>query len=302
MPVLRDNVDSYDWWKPPANIDSLGYGSNGFHFTLAYGRGAFVDSWAEWSFRSVDAGCYSAEAWIPSDWATAHVRYDFRSGGQDIGNSWLNQEEVRGWQSLGLHRLSGDVQVRIQDNVARDDWRDDGPVRTRMAADAIRLVPAAGCDGTIPPSALIDDMPVLRDNVDSYDWWKPPANIDSLGYGSNGFHFTLAYGRGAFVDSWAEWSFRSVDAGCYSAEAWIPSDWATAHVRYDFRSGGQDIGNSWLNQEEVRGWQSLGLHRLSGDVQVRIQDNVARDDWRDDGPVRTRMAADAIRLVPAAGC
>ena len=384
-PVLYDNVDSYDWWKPPADIDRLGYKSNGFHFTLAIGNEAdsSFDSWARWDFDAVH-GRYIVEAYIPANWATAHVQYLISVDQDDDGiftsdeyvdGPWLNQELISGWQTLDTYDLDGAVRVEVHDSRARDDYRDVGPVYARLAADALRLLEVSDGSGTVEPNTtspdekeeevdtdsgdgsgtvepnttspeekeeevdtdsgdgsgtvepnttspdeggevsspieeaqeIINDNPVLYDNVDSYDWWKPPADIDRLGYESNGFHFTLAIGNEAdsSFDSWARWDFDAVH-GRYVVQAYIPANWATAHVQYLISVDQDDDGiftsdeyvdGPWLNQELISGWQTLDTYDLDGAVRVEVHDSRTRDDYRDVGPVYARLAADALRLL-----
>ncbi len=399
-PVLRDSKGEYSWWKPPADIDRLGYGDNGFHFTLAIGNDddSSLDNWAIWEFGDVD-GSYEVQAWIPADWATAHVQYliwaDENGDGQFTSNEyvsgpWLDQQQVREWQSLGTYDLRGRVRIEVRDVRARDDHRDDGPVNTRLAVDAIRLLPTdrVGSSGTHPGtptdvafrngravweamagaesydvqectsgevsdclihqdiyccrfaldalstsfrvravnsagesqwssrvriarpsecSSEVNDEPRLVDDVGPYSWWEPPPQIASLGYNGD-FHFTLAIGNSNddARDNWAIWEFGSVDGHC-EVQAWIPADWATAHVQYliwaDENGDGRFASNEyvagpWLDQQQVSGWQSLGTYDLRGRVRIEVRDVRTRDDHRDDGPVNTRLAVDAIRLKP----
>ena len=148
-PDLRDNIDPYTWWKPPADIDSLGYGSDGFHFTLAIGNDddGKLDDWAIWEFNPLD-GSYEVQAWIPTEWATAHVQYliwadengDSRFDSDEyVAGPWLDQQTVSGWQSLGVYDLKGSVRIEVRDVRTRDDYRDVGTVSARLAVDAIRL-------------------------------------------------------------------------------------------------------------------------------------------------------------------
>ena len=392
-PVLRDNRGEYTWWKPPADIDSLGYGENGFHFTLAIGDDDddSLDNWAIWEFGDVD-GRFDVQAWIPANWATAHVQYliwadEDRDGqftsDEFVAGPWLDQQQVRGWQSLDVYDLRGRVRIEVRDVRARDDHRVDGPVNTRLAVDAIRLVPASGSTPETPTGAalrngravwdsaagaesydvqecdaggggcllhqdvgccqlalrdqttsfrvravnrhgasgwssrvsvqqqdcrdMVDDEPRLYDEVAPYTWWKPPADIDRHGYGSNGFWFTLAIGDSGDDerDNWARWEFDSVEGRC-EVQAWIPADWATAHVQYliwvDENGDGtfsddEYVDGPWLNQQTVSGWQTIGEYNLNGDVRIEVHDVRARDDWNDVGPVNARLAVDAIRLV-----
>lgn len=395
-PVLGDERGTYSWFKPPTDIDALGYGTSGFHFTLAIGNedDTQMDNWAMWEFDAI-AGEYEVQAFIPADWATAHVQYLIwadRNGDGIFGSNeyvdgpWLNQEAVRGWQAIGAYDLNGRVRIEIRDVRTRDDWNDVGPVYARLAVDAIRLVradgpgetpgtptgvafrnsravwdPVAGADSydvqecvsggvsgclihqgvgccryaldpqstsfrvravnsrgtgdwssraqiSIPPQecrSVTNDDPRLYDEEAPYSWWEPPPEIARLGHGGD-FHFTLAIGNSddSEMDNWAAWEFESVEGSC-EVQAWIPADWATAHVQYliwaDENGDGkftrdEYVAGPWLDQQRVSGWQSLGTHDLRGRVRIEVRDTRTRDDHRDDGPVNTRLAVDAIRL------
>ena len=182
-------------------------------------------------------------------------------------------------------------------------------MNVRLAVDAIRLVPIKHDTGTTGPDPeyIYDDSPDLMDNVDPYAWWKPPEDLDSLGSGSDGFHFTVAIGNDGDdkLDNWAKWEFASVD-GRYEVQAWIPAEWATAHLQCliwadengdsTFASDEYDAGQ-WLDQQTNNGgWQSLGVHNLRGRVRIEVRDTRTRDDYRDVGTVNARLAVDAIRL------
>ncbi|WP_419552120.1 fibronectin type III domain-containing protein [Candidatus Poriferisodalis sp.] len=308
-PELTDAKGAYTWWKPPSDVDRQGFGSNGFHFTLAIGNSGtdLTDNMARWEFDP-DDGQYDVQVWIPSEWATAHVQYRISSDGEYVGGPWLDQASVSGWQSLGLYHLSGRVRIEVRDTNARDDYNDVGPINARLAVDALQLIPTNGGSSTTTsrPQEVYDDNPVLTDRSGEYTWWKPPADIDRLGYGSNGFHFTLAIGNSNDddLDDWARWEFDAVD-GAYDVEVWIPSAWATAHIQYliwsdangdGIFSADEYVAGPWLDQASVSGWQSLGSYDLEGRVRIEVRDTRARDDYNDVGTVNARLAVDAIRL------
>ena len=312
-PRLHDEVDAYNWWEPPAHINNLGYDGD-FRFTLAIGNANTVDSWARWEFDGAEVhGSYELQAWVPADWATAHVQYriwadENGDGGfttdEYMGGPWLDQQAVSGWQSLGNYDLRGRVRVEVHDSRARDDHRVDGPVHTRIAADALSLVPATGSSSEACSDA-VNDSPTLFDEVGSDSWFEPPTEIAPLGYDGD-FHFTLAIGTSSDsdTDNWARWEFNAVNGRC-AIEAWIPADWATAHVQYriwaDANGDGsftddELVAEPWLDQQLVREWQTLGSYNLRGRVRIEVRDTATRDDHRVDGPVNARLAVDAIRL------
>ena len=152
---------------------------------------------------------------------------------------------------------------------------------------------------------ILNDNPVLRDNVDSYNWWLPPADIYAEGYGENGFWFTLAIGDSDEVDSWARWDFNPVE-GRYAIEVFVPAKWSTAYVQYNIWADENNDGTfdsteyvagPWLDQQLEVGWARIGTYDLEGRVRIEVRDSLARDDFRTDGPIETRIAADAIRLI-----
>lgn len=311
-PMLIDQVDTYSWWRPPASVDTEGYGDNGFHFTLAIGGSpeGETDNIARWEFESVD-GDFDVQAWIPARWATADVQYriwaDTNGNGDYDGNElvaepWLDQATESGWRSLGAYRLNGRVRVEVRDTRANDDWRTDGEAATRLAVDAVQLVPTDDGFG----HEVYNDNPFLVDLQGDHTWWKPPVEIDRLGYGGNGFHFTLAAGTKDVddVDNFARWDFDAV-SGTFEVEAWIPAEWATAYVQYLIRvdsngdgrfDSSEYVDGPYLDQGAVRDWQSLGRFDLDGRVRIEVWDTRAKDDWSVDGVVNARLAVDAIRL------
>ncbi len=311
-PILIDQHDDYSWWRPPASVNTEGYGDNGFHFTLVIGNSPDneTDNIARWEFEPVD-GDFDVQAWIPARWATADVQYriwaDANGDGQYGSNElvaepWLNQATGSGWRSLGVHRLNGRVRVEVRDTRANDDWRIHGEAATRLAVDAMQLVPTDSRVG----HEVYNDEPLLVDLQGDYTWWKPPDEVDRLGYGSNGFHFTLAAARKDVddVDNFARWDFDAVN-GTYEVEAWIPASWATAHVQYliwvdsngDGRfDGSENLAGPYLDQQSVRGWQSLGRFDFNGRVRIEVWDTRTEDDWTVVGEEWARLAVDAIRL------
>lgn len=184
----------------------------------------------------------------------------------------------------------------------------DPAVSSEISNAAVTTITTAAVPTTVAAfeqRIYLNDLPVLSDEEGDFTWWQPPVEIQQLGEGDNGFWFTLAYGDGSRVDNWARWDFEDV-TGRFLIEAWIPSNWATAHIQYNMwndtnRDGTYSrteyIGHKWLDQARVYGWQLLGEYDLDGSVRIEVQDNFARDDWRHDGTINTRLAVDAIRLV-----
>ena len=309
-PLLVDNIGEDSWWRPPADIARSGY-NGGFHFTLAIGNASDneLDNWARWDFDSV-SDRYEIQAWIPAEWATAHVQYliwaDSNGDGtfsvdEYVDGPWLDQQTTSGWQTLGAYDLNGRVRIEVRDVRTRDDWNDVGAVYARLAVDAIRLVPK-----TTPRDEIYNDNPLLVDNIGEDSWWRPPADIARSGY-NGGFHFTLAIGNASDneLDNWARWDFDSV-SDRYEIQAWIPAEWATAHVQYliwaDSNGDGtfsvdEYVDGPWLDQQTTSGWQTLGAYDLNGRVRIEVRDVRTRDDWNDVGAVYARLAVDAIRLV-----
>ena len=217
-PVLRDKVDPYTWWKPPANIDRLGYGSNGFHFTVAIGNDGDdqLDDLAIWEFDSVD-GRYEVQAWIPAEWATAHVQYliwadengDSTFANEYVAGPWLDQQTNNGgWQSLGVHTLHGRVRIELRDTRARDDYRDVGTENARIAADAIRLLRNGETSSEEPPTLPRSVMAVPHGESSIRVTWSPPSNTGSSAIK----HYTVRYSRSA-IGNIPAWSGSTTTTG-----------------------------------------------------------------------------------------
>ena len=157
-------------------------------------------------------------------------------------------------------------------------------------------------------TVIVNDDPDLMEEIKDSSWRKQIPEIDKLGYGSNGFYYTIAMGNDGDdqVDDWAKWEFDSVD-GTYEVQAWIPAQWATAHVQYliwadengdSTFARDEYVAGPWLNQQTNNGgWQSLGDHTLRGRVRIEVWDTRARDDWRDVDLENASIAVDAIRLL-----
>ncbi|MYA25418.1 MAG: hypothetical protein F4091_12220 [Acidimicrobiales bacterium] len=142
-----------------------------------------------------------------------------------------------------------------------------------------------------------------------YSWWRPDNRYADSGFGNNGFWFTLAYGGSDTIDNFARWDFE-VPQGTYDVQVYVPLHWATAEIEYliwvdengDNRFSAQENRWSrWLNQAERKEWQSLGEFTLEGRVRVEVHDTRSTDDWRVDGVVNSRLAADAMRLIEVVG-
>ena len=184
----------------------------------------------------------------------------------------------------------------------------NSPQNTRILDDTTRSQQISEST-RLSANDIYNDDPFLGDNIDSDSWWDPPLHINTLGYGENGFRFTLATGNDDNVDNWARWDFDPLD-GRYEVEAWIPSRWATAHVQYNIwvdKDGDSKftvdeyVAGPWLDQQPVSGWASLGVYNLRGRVRIEIHDSRTRDDHRVDGIEYARIAADAVRLRKVPG-
>ena len=186
-----------------------------------------------------------------------------------------------GWRNVPPGRYV--VRLRARNAGGWGDWGESGAIIVEDRRETIT-----------------NDDPFLDDRFGDYNWWIPddPGVLDT-GH-NNDFMFTLAIGNTAddAYDSWARWTFESVAPGRYELEVWIPAKWATAHVEYLIWIDGDYERGRWLDQQRVEGWQSLGEYDVGTSVSVQIRDSRARDDYRDDGTVQTRLAADAMRLRP----
>ncbi len=164
---------------------------------------------------------------------------------------------------------------------------------------------------------ILNDDPFLTDlDADSggkYSWFKPPAAVNSYGFGDDGFRFTIAIGESGDedLDNFARWEFDEVN-GEYKVEAWIPAAWATATIDYliwvDENNDGhfsreENLPDWKLDQSEASGWRSLGVYDFDGRVRIEVRDTRSEDDWRTNSGDEiariesSRIAVDAIRLV-----
>ncbi|WP_419947286.1 hypothetical protein [Candidatus Poriferisodalis sp.] len=158
-PTLFDKQGDYTWFVPPEEVNDLGY-EGSFSFTLAIGDSSDdeLDNWAYWSFNSAD-GRYEVQAYIPSQWATAHPQYliwadsdgDGSFSNNYVAGPYLNQASGSGWRTIGEYDLSGDVRIEVRDVRARDDYRTVGAANARLAVDAMRLKRVTQ---TFPPGAV----------------------------------------------------------------------------------------------------------------------------------------------------
>ncbi len=193
-------------------------------------------------------------------------------------------------------------------------------VLAEEASDANRGEPSTIEAATAPIRVVHNDDPALFDlDADTedgeYSWFEPPPEINELGWGENGFRFTVAIGNSGddALDNFARWEFDPVH-GEFDIQAWIPAAWASAEIQYlmwvDSNNDGrfseqENFASPWLDQSQELGWASLGTYSLDGRVRVEVQDTRSRDDWRNrgdeiDGVIASRMAVDAIRLVEVA--
>jgi len=166
-----------------------------------------------------------------------------------------------------------------------------------VAALAAVVVPIAASTPARAQDWIVDDNPEFYDEKGDYSWFTPPANVNSTGYGTNGFRFTIAIGNDPreATDSWAQWDIGHVN-GIYEIEVWIPSAWATAHAGYEVWEDSSRIDTAWINQQNVSGWQPLGTYDLGGYLRVSVYDAVAQDDYRTVGIANARLAVDALRM------
>ncbi len=229
-PSLYDEQGDYSWFTPPANINSRGYGSNGFRFTIAIGNDARhdADSWANWDMGNVN-GRYEIQVWIPDAWATANAGYEIWEDSSRIDTVWLNQQDTNGWQTLGTYNLGGHLRVSVYDTVTRDDYRTVGIANARLAVDALRIRRVSG-DSQSPPPPPPSTAPGPPRNLrfamtdaDSFQIsWNPPSDdggspitdygvaVQNVGSGDIAGWFTTATST----------SFDGVVGATYTVEVW----------------------------------------------------------------------------------
>ena len=150
---------------------------------------------------------------------------------------------------------------------------------------------------------VLQDHPTLHDNIGVYSWFAGEFG----GFGSNNFQWTYAIGNDSQTDSWVDWDMGNVTPGTYRVEVYIPSIRSNAIVQYNILVNGSRIAAPVLNQQPYVGWVSLGHFYLNGQVNIRVNDDEAGDDYRTAGYSQTNccgqitnagIAIDAIRLVP----
>ena len=144
---MFNSGDTGAWCSPVSRASNTGYEGD-FMFTYAIGDQAEShDTSAEWNFTELD-GNYTVEAWIPSEWATATVQYNIYSDlNQDleyddeeiIGSLFLDQAAGDEWRSLGEYQFTGNAMIKFRNSDSPNDYRTDGTVAARIAADAIKL-------------------------------------------------------------------------------------------------------------------------------------------------------------------
>ena len=159
------------------------------------------------------------------------------------------------------------------------------------------VVPIAASTPASAQDWIVDDNPEFYDEKGDYSWFTPPSNVNSTGYGTNGFRFTIAIGNDPreLTDSWAQWDIGHVN-GIYEIEVWIPSAWATANAGYEVWEDSSRIDTAWINQQNVSGWQPLGTYDLDGYLRISVYDAVTQDDYRTVGIANARLAVDALRM------
>ena len=250
------------------------------------------------------------------------------SGPIDAGHIDVSDDDVvtasaTSDDTIVIHNYYEPAQTGTKDDVDTAAVTSDERKPAESELDEEVLAPAATIPNEVTSTTTVDesasvggplnDHPILVDldaesDGGEYSWWKPDSARNEFGYGENGFWFTLTIGNSGDddIDNFAQWDFADVDASLYEIQAWIPATWATAHVEYliwvdeneDGRFSTQEsLDSAWLDQSQVSGWASLGERSLRGTVRIEVRDTRARDDWRVDGPVGSRLAVDAIRLI-----
>lgn len=168
-----------------------------------------------------------------------------------------------------------------------------------LAAVVVPIAASAPAQAQSQTDWYVNDEPELYDEKDDYSWFVPPADVNNRGYGTNGFRFTIAIGNESRedTDSWANWDMGYVN-GIVEIQAWIPSAWATANAGYEIWEDSFRVDTAWLDQQNVSGWQTLGIYDLGGHLRVSVYDTVTQDDYRSVGIENARLAVDALRMRP----
>ena len=230
-PEFYDEMGNYSWFTPPANVNSTGYGTNGFRFTIAIGNDPreMTDSWAQWNIGYVN-GIYEIEVWIPSAWATAHTGYEVWEDSSRIDTAWINQQNVSGWQPLGTYDLGGYLRVSVYDAVTQDDYRTVGIANARLAVDALRMRRVDANPQPAPPPPPPSTVPgpprnlslVLTDADSFHIDWDPPS--DEGGSPITGYGVAAQHAGSGDISGWStvgtSTSFDGVVGATYTVEVW----------------------------------------------------------------------------------
>lgn len=230
-PEFYDEMGNYSWFTPPANVNSTGYGTNGFRFTIAIGNDPreMTDSWAQWNIGYVN-GIYEIEVWIPSAWATAHTGYEIWEDSSRIDTAWINQQNVSGWQPLGTYDLGGYLRVSVYDAVTQDDYRTVGIANARLAVDALRMRRVDANPQPAPPPPPPSTVPgpprnlslVLTDADSFHIDWDPPS--DDGGSPITGYGVAAQHAGSGDISGWStvgtSTSFDGVVGATYTVEVW----------------------------------------------------------------------------------
>ena len=177
-----------------------------------------------------------------------------------------------------------------------------------IAVLATVLVPAAASSPALAQSQTswhVNDNPTLHGP--SAFWYAGEAG---RGYGSNNYRYTYAIGGASEPDNWAEW-WMGTRVGHQEIQVYVPSNHATATVKYHVTIAGTDGANSCIftvAQRQISGWHTLGNcfavpnRHSEGKAVIRLYDNDAVQNFQRDGKTWSSIGVDAVRMRCVSFC
>lgn len=133
-----------------------GYGSNNFKYTYAIGGDTNADNWARWNMGN-RVGRQTIIVYVPSNQATATVRYNIFKDDSFFAQANIAQANVSGWTTLGTWNFdNADVMITVQDNQAVQHHNTHGYAASRIAVDAIAMRCVSNCTSSASPPGQVD--------------------------------------------------------------------------------------------------------------------------------------------------
>ena len=145
-----------------------GYGSNNFRWTYAIGGEASADNWAHW-YMGDRVGRQTISVYVPSNQATATVRYHIYKDNSYFTQASIAQAGVSGWTTLGTWDFgNADVLIAVLDNAAVQHYNTHGYSASRIGVDAIAMRCVSNCTSVSPPGQVdFNTVDYVVDNASS---------------------------------------------------------------------------------------------------------------------------------------